>query len=133
MHLDEIQEQVDADWAALLERCDRELAAALESPSYSPEVSARRNPDNVAAALVLFVLLAVGGALLGGVFLGRATKSTTTITVAAATTVPAARPVNPDVAAGAHDFVNFACAQCHGLDGRGGSPQPSRPSRERRR
>jgi cbb3-type cytochrome c oxidase subunit III len=83
-------------------------------------VSARRNPDNVAAALVLFVLLAVGGALLGGVFLGRATKSTTSITVAAATTVPAARPVNPHVAAGAHDFVNFACAQCHGLDGRGG-------------
>ena len=32
----------------------------------------------------------------------------------------AAQHVGPRVAAGAHDFVNFACAQCHGLDGRGG-------------
>jgi mono/diheme cytochrome c family protein len=82
-------------------------------------VSARRNPDNVAAALVLFVILAVGGALLGGVFLGRATKGTET--VAASTTTTVTPPtIAPRIAAGAHDFVNFACAQCHGLDGQGG-------------
>jgi mono/diheme cytochrome c family protein len=28
--------------------------------------------------------------------------------------------VDPQVAAGAHDFVQFACAQCHGEQGRGG-------------
>jgi mono/diheme cytochrome c family protein len=28
--------------------------------------------------------------------------------------------VNPQVAAGAHDFVQFACAACHGEQGRGG-------------
>jgi cbb3-type cytochrome c oxidase subunit III len=28
--------------------------------------------------------------------------------------------VSPQVAAGGHDFVQFACAQCHGLRGRGG-------------
>jgi cbb3-type cytochrome c oxidase subunit III len=28
--------------------------------------------------------------------------------------------VTPQVASGAHVFVQFACAQCHGLDGRGG-------------
>jgi cbb3-type cytochrome c oxidase subunit III len=28
--------------------------------------------------------------------------------------------VSPQVAAGAHDYVQFACAQCHGLRGRGG-------------
>jgi len=79
-------------------------------------VSERRNPDNVAAAFVLIVLLVGGVALLGGVFLGRATKSTT----AAVTTTVATQHVDPRVAAGAHHFVNFACAQCHGLDGQGG-------------
>lgn len=37
----------------------------------------------------------------------------------ASTTSPAVS-VAPHVAAGAHEFVRFACAQCHGLDGRGG-------------
>ena len=31
-----------------------------------------------------------------------------------------AAPIDPHVAAGAHDFVQFACAQCHGEQGRGG-------------
>ncbi len=79
----------------------------------------RHNPDAVAAALVLFVVVAVAGALIGGVFLGRATKSTKTV-VAAGSTQTTGGPVDPHVAAGAHDFVNFACAQCHGLDGSGG-------------
>jgi hypothetical protein len=34
--------------------------------------------------------------------------------------VQATGRVPTTVAAGAHDFVRFACAQCHGLDGRGG-------------
>lgn len=33
---------------------------------------------------------------------------------------PAVAEVDPHVAAGAHDFVQFACAQCHGALGRGG-------------
>jgi mono/diheme cytochrome c family protein len=71
--------------------------------------------------VVLLVLVAAGGALIGGVFLGRATKGSTTITVTAAgTTRTTAASVDPRLAAGGHDFVNFACAQCHGLDGRGG-------------
>jgi cbb3-type cytochrome c oxidase subunit III len=81
--------------------------------------SQRRNPESVAAALVLVALAAAGLALLGGFFLGRATKSSTTVTVGATTTRTGAT-VDPQVAAGAHDFVNFACAQCHGLDGKGG-------------
>ena len=67
---------------------------------------------------MLIVLLVAGGALLGGFFLGRSTKNTET--VAAPTTTEATQQVDPKVAAGAHDFVNFACAQCHGLDGGGG-------------
>jgi len=77
-----------------------------------------RDPENAAAVFVLVALVMIGLALLGGVFLGRATKGTST--VAAPTTTTSAGPVDPKVAAGAHDFVNFACAQCHGLDGQGG-------------
>jgi len=78
-----------------------------------------RDPDNTAAVIVLVVLACAAAALLGGVFLGRATKSSTAVTVAVSTS-PSKQAVDPKVAAGAHDFVNFACAQCHGLDGGGG-------------
>jgi cbb3-type cytochrome c oxidase subunit III len=67
---------------------------------------------------VLVALAFAVAAGLGGFFIGRATKGTKT--VAAAVTTPASTTVDPHVAAGAHLFVNFACAQCHGLDGRGG-------------
>src|SRR5512132_1764316 len=48
-----------------------------------------------------------------------------TKTVTRTVTAPAAGPppgerVNEHVAAGAHDFVQFACAKCHGDRGRGG-------------
>jgi mono/diheme cytochrome c family protein len=33
---------------------------------------------------------------------------------------PQAKAIDPHVAAGAHDFVQFACAACHGSLGRGG-------------
>jgi mono/diheme cytochrome c family protein len=50
---------------------------------------------------------------------GCGTKTVTkTVTVSAETA--SGPPVNPAVAAGAHDFVQFACAQCHGERGRGG-------------
>jgi cbb3-type cytochrome c oxidase subunit III len=84
----------------------------------------RLNPESAGAAFLLVALLFIGLALLGGVFLGRATKSTTTVSVS--TTTPSSQTVDPKVAAGAHDFVNFACAQCHGLDGKGG-PSPYVP------
>jgi mono/diheme cytochrome c family protein len=52
---------------------------------------------------------------------GHYTTRTTTVTVAgAAQPQPSGGAVSPQVAAGAHDFVQFACAQCHGENGRGG-------------
>jgi mono/diheme cytochrome c family protein len=45
---------------------------------------------------------------------------TTTVTVAATSAPTPTAPIEPHVAAGAHDFVQFACAQCHGERGRGG-------------
>ena len=49
-------------------------------------------------------------------------ERTTTITTqaAASSTTPVTSSVSPRVAAGAHTFVQFACAQCHGFQGRGG-------------
>jgi mono/diheme cytochrome c family protein len=49
-------------------------------------------------------------------------RTTTITTQGAAPNTPAATSANvsPQVAAGAHTFVQFACAQCHGLQGSGG-------------
>lgn len=49
-------------------------------------------------------------------------SKTVTRTVTVIGTVPngGATSVGPQVAAGAHDFIQFACAQCHGEQGRGG-------------
>jgi mono/diheme cytochrome c family protein len=68
-------------------------------------------------ALVAAVLVGLGGvvgiAAAGG---GGGDTNTHKRAVAGASSAP----VDPHVAAGAHDFVGFACAQCHGEQGRGG-------------
>jgi len=66
---------------------------------------------------LIAVGLAIGAAIVGFV-VGRDSKSAKTVTAAAASASQAT--VDPHVAAGAHDFVSFACAQCHGEQGRGG-------------
>jgi len=53
------------------------------------------------------------------VLVGCGSTKTVTVTVTASTQ-PATSPVSPLVAEGAHDFNQFACSQCHGLDGKGG-------------
>jgi mono/diheme cytochrome c family protein len=68
----------------------------------------------VLLGVALAALAAVG--VLAGLL---ATRGTRTVTVATTTPVPTA-PIDPHVAAGAHDFVQFACSQCHGAQGRGG-------------
>ena len=67
-------------------------------------------------ALVAAVLVAIGGVV--GIAANGGTRKTRTVTVAGAQNEGVA--VDPHVAAGAHDFVQFACAQCHGMQGRGG-------------
>ena len=64
----------------------------------------------------LLALLAV--AALIGFAAGHYTNHSST--TAAVTTVAQSTSVSPTVAAGAHDFVGFACAQCHGESGQGG-------------
>src|SRR5579864_962430 len=86
-----------------------------------------RKPDIPAAvAEAMIVLLALGLAFAAGAagwVAGHATAgSSRTVTVEAGAASPTspATPVDPQVAAGAHIFVQFACAQCHGEQGRGG-------------
>jgi mono/diheme cytochrome c family protein len=76
-------------------------------------------PAVVAEAVI--VLIALGLAFVAaivGFVVGRGSNPTKTVT--AATAPLAQTTVDPHVAAGAHDFVSFACAQCHGLQGKGG-------------
>jgi mono/diheme cytochrome c family protein len=68
-------------------------------------------------ALVAGLLVGVGGVVGIAANGGKQTKGRTVT----ATAPPAATAsVEPHVAAGAHDFVQFACNQCHGDRGRGG-------------
>src|SRR5579871_345434 len=73
--------------------------------------------DAAMAAIMMISLALALGAGVVGFFLGRDTKHAAP---AVATTQPAAVAVDPQVASGAHLFVQFACAQCHGLQGQGG-------------
>ena len=71
----------------------------------------------VLVAIAVAVLLAVGAGVVGW---GAGHYTNRVKTVGTATTTRASASVDPKVAAGAHAFVQFACAQCHGLGGKGG-------------
>ena len=63
--------------------------------------------------------IALAAVIVGGVIgwaIGHSGRKAATV----AETTVSGGTVDPHVAAGAHDFVQFACAQCHGLGGRGG-------------
>jgi mono/diheme cytochrome c family protein len=74
----------------------------------------------------VIVLIALGLAFVAGIAgwaVGHETRSgTRTVTVSGGATgaVTSSGNVDPRVAAGAHDFVSFACGQCHGDRGSGG-------------
>jgi mono/diheme cytochrome c family protein len=83
-----------------------------------------RKPSwKAATAEAAVVLIALGLAFVAGFagwLVGHASRDTATSAAPAATATASSAPVDPHVAAGAHDFVSFACAQCHGEQGRGG-------------
>ena len=86
----------------------------------------RRRLQTAAAetAIVLIAFFLAAAAGFAGWAIGDATGKgrTRTVTAAAAggPTQAAAGRIDPHVAAGAHDFTTFACAQCHGEQGKGG-------------
>lgn len=80
----------------------------------------KRRDLSVEVASGLAVLVALGfavAALVFGFFIGRDTKHTASPTNALAT---AGAAVDPHIASGGHDFVQFGCVRCHGLQGKGG-------------
>jgi mono/diheme cytochrome c family protein len=86
-----------------------------------------RKPDLPAAvAEAAIVLLALGLAFAAGAagwVIGNSSggsSTTVTVSVGAATPTGSSASIDPHVAAGAHVFVQFACVQCHGEQGRGG-------------
>jgi cbb3-type cytochrome c oxidase subunit III len=78
-----------------------------------------QNSEVFGAVVVLLSLGLAFGAAAVGFFVGRDSKHAKTVTVNAVVAQTSA-PVDPHVAAGAHAFVQFACAQCHGEQGKGG-------------
>jgi mono/diheme cytochrome c family protein len=73
------------------------------------------------AALVLITLALAFAAGAAGWVIGHYTGGTSkTVTATATATAATGTSVGPAVAAGAHTFVQFACAQCHGPQGQGG-------------
>lgn len=76
----------------------------------------------IEAAVVLVAVLLAAGAAIVGFAVGHQSRGTKTVTVAATATTGTtpSGTVDPQVAAGGHIFVQFACAQCHGEQGRGG-------------
>jgi len=79
----------------------------------------KRRGDGLTAALVVAAVAFAGAVGVAAWAAGHYTSRTHTVTVAG-TVTPAGASVSPEVAAGAHAFVQFACAQCHGPQGSGG-------------
>jgi mono/diheme cytochrome c family protein len=70
------------------------------------------------AIFVLFFALLIPAGVVGWVLGHSGSKATAASTTGTSTATPAV--VDPTVASGGHLFVQFACAQCHGMQGRGG-------------
>jgi cbb3-type cytochrome c oxidase subunit III len=75
----------------------------------------KRDPLVLVLIAVAILLAVVVGAVAWG-----AGHYTNRVKAIGAVTTTASASVSPKVAAGAHDFVQFACAQCHGANGQGG-------------
>lgn len=86
------------------------------------EERSRRDVRILPALLVagVAVAIAVGVVAYAAGHYGERTKTVTTQAVGSSTAAVPAQNVSPQVAAGAHTFNQFACAQCHGPQGQGG-------------
>jgi cbb3-type cytochrome c oxidase subunit III len=89
----------------------------VEEPDSRREV--RILPAMIGAGIALAI--AVGVVAYAAGHYGEQTKTVTTQAAAPNTSAASSYPrASPQVAAGAHTFVQFGCVQCHGMQGRGG-------------
>ncbi|HEY7691799.1 MAG TPA: c-type cytochrome [Gaiellaceae bacterium] len=94
-----------------------------EHPVGKDEQMSKRkvSPVTIEAAIVLIAIGLAVVAAFAGWGIGHSTRSTKTVTIESTSVSTGAQAaVDPHVAAGAHVFVQFACAQCHGMQGKGG-------------
>ena len=75
-------------------------------------------PAVIGAGIALAI--AVGVVAYGAGHYGEKTQTTTVVSGGVQLNSPTYPSVSPQVAAGAHTFVQFACVQCHGPQGQGG-------------
>jgi cbb3-type cytochrome c oxidase subunit III len=97
-------------------------AVRHEKISRMAEDQPSRRETRILPALIgaaLAVAIAVGVLAYAAGHYGEQTKTVTTHAVGSGAAATSSN-VSPQVAAGAHTFVQFACAQCHGFQGRGG-------------
>jgi cbb3-type cytochrome c oxidase subunit III len=73
--------------------------------------------DSLVLVLIAVAILLAAVAGIVGWGAGHYTNRVKTVGIVTTTAFPS---VDPKVAAGAHAFVQFACAQCHGMSGQGG-------------
>jgi mono/diheme cytochrome c family protein len=71
--------------------------------------------------------IAIGAVAYAAGHYGEQTKTVTSQAIAPSTTSAASAKVSPQVAAGAHTFVQFGCVDCHGMQG-GGGVDPAVPA-----
>jgi cbb3-type cytochrome c oxidase subunit III len=83
-----------------------------------PERGVKILPAVIGAGIALAI--AVGVVAYAAGHYGERTKTVTTQAAGPTTTPVTPANVSPAVAAGAHTFVQFACVQCHGVQGQGG-------------
>ncbi len=92
----------------------------VRGPAYRVPMRGRSVLPAILFGLLGMVAAGVAVGFAAGHYTSRVTTVTTAATASAApTTSPAATSIDPTIAAGAHTFVQFACAQCHGERGRG--------------
>jgi cbb3-type cytochrome c oxidase subunit III len=83
-----------------------------------PRRETRILPAVIGAGIALAI--AVGAVAYAAGHYGEKTTTVTTQLAAGSAPAVGSPNVSPQVAAGAHTFVQFACVQCHGPQGRGG-------------
>ena len=91
--------------------------------SSAPDAGNRSSGGGAVGIAVTAIGLVIVAVALTAWFVGRDSASSKTVIIQHPTTAPttlAKTTVSDTVAAGAHDFVQFACAQCHGIGGVGG-------------
>jgi mono/diheme cytochrome c family protein len=85
-----------------------------------PQAKQTRSDASVVGLAVAAIVLVMAGVGLAAYYAGKNNRSAAAVSSAGGVSAPGPAPVSQKVALGAHAFVQFACAECHGARGAGG-------------